>query len=127
MSAYSTGHSAEATANSVPAATIAATTTRHRGDGSRPSGKHINVTPVSTNTNGRGHTPSHVIHSAPGRAPASSAAADKPYWRPKNITAWASPVAMNSQPSRWPGRFVSTNTPTAVNDTAMSPLCRFAR
>lgn len=50
LSAYPTGHSAEASANSAPAATIAATTTRHRGEGSRPFGKHIRVTPNSTST-----------------------------------------------------------------------------
>jgi hypothetical protein len=120
LSAYSTGHSAEAGASRAPTTVIATTTGRHRGEGSRPSGKQISVRPVSTSTGASGHTPSHCTHTAPGR-PA------RPYWRPKNITACASPTATKSHPSRWPGRRSRTNTPTAVKLAASSPLCRLDR
>src|ERR1051325_6422674 len=112
--AYSTGHSADTADSTNPTTVIAATTGRQPGDGSRPDGKLIRVIPASTSANGSGHTPSQPIHDAPGSGPACS-----PYCRPANIPACATPVATNSQPSRFPGRRPITYSPTAVKDAAM--------
>lgn len=50
---------AEESDSGTPAASIAATTSRQPGEGSRPSGKHISMTPDSTSTRASGQTPAH--------------------------------------------------------------------
>ena len=109
------------TARTDPTATMIVTTIRHRVEGRRPSGNDMMVTPTRTKTRGSGHTPIQVTHSTAGNAPPPSLACS-PYWRPKNITAWATPVARNSHPSRLPGRRLNTKTPTPVNAGGDEPV-----
>ena len=76
---YSTGHNAETSASRAPISTMAATTGRHAGEGSRPSGNDIMVMPLRTRTRARGHTPNHITHDAPGRCVRSWPTAWRPY------------------------------------------------
>ncbi len=99
---YSTGQSADNVAQTAVTATITATPHRHRGEGSRPSGKQITESVVRASATTTGHTP----HQAHHRLASDDDAC--PTCRPKNVTASTTPVAMNRMPSRCPGRWKST-------------------
>ncbi len=63
--AYSTGHSRDSSEQTAATATTAMTTGRHRGDGSRPSGKQMTAIVTSAMPVAMGHTPSHAAHRSP--------------------------------------------------------------
>lgn len=117
--AYSTGHMADSAAQSAPADSTAYPKRRQRADRKRPSGKQSIAQVTKAMTSASGHTPSQAHQIAAGSA--------SPIWRPRKSTAWASPAAPNSRPSRCQGRASSVHTPPAPKASASSPLCAFAR
>ena len=100
--AYSTGQSAESTAHTSAIATTRAATGRQRGEGSRPSGKQITAKVVRARATANGHTPSQPHQ---GLVPEEARVPDLAAQEHHPST---TPAAMNSNPSRCPGRWKST-------------------
>ena len=87
----SIGHIADASASSVASPTMTYDAARHRHERCSPVGKTMTATPAAAITSGTSQIDTQASHSAPG-----SAGECRPYWRPKYITAAATPRPTNS-------------------------------
>ena len=86
----SIGHSADASAISVASPTMTYDAARHRRERCSPVGKTITARPAAAITSGIGQIDSQASHSDAG-----SDGECRPYWRPKYMTAAATPSPTN--------------------------------